>query len=154
MEGRIRHVLALSVGLAATVFVFWGLSQPGNPLFTVTPLELRSYAAMQWSVVNLLLLYSMSLAVGAYLGTFFIRGQPVSAGIVIGLFNVAVYFLWYNLALMPDPLTLGSAVWLFEAVFIVALVLTGVIIGGASGLLAWGTVLLGHEIVDLVRGSR
>lgn len=151
MNDRVRYALALAVGLVSTVLVFWNLSQPDNPLFAFTPLEARSYDAMQWSAVNLLLLYTLSLAFGTYLGTFFIRGQPVTAGVWNGLFNVAIYFVWYNVALMPNPLTLSPAVWLFELVFAVALLLTGVIVGGAGGLLAWGTVLMGREIVDAVR---
>jgi hypothetical protein len=151
MNDKVRYILALIVGLVATIVVFWNLSEPGNPLFTFIPLEARTYDAMQWSAVNLLLLYSLSLAVGTYLGTFFVRGQPVTAGIWNGLFNVAIYFVWYNLALMPNPLTLGSAVWFFELIFAMALALTGVIVGGAGGLLAWGTVLVGREIIDMVR---
>jgi len=151
VNDRIRYILALLVGLMVTVAVFWYLSQPGNPLFTVIPLEARTYDAMQWSAVNLLILYSMALAVGTYLGTFLVRGQPVTAGVWNGLFNGAVYFLWYNLALMPNPLVLGSAVWFFELIFAVALLLTGVIVGGAGGLLAWGTVLVGREIMDTIR---
>jgi hypothetical protein len=67
------------------------------------------------------------------------------------LFNVAIYFVWYNVALMPNPLVLGSAVWFFELIFAVALIMTGIIVGGAGGLLAWGTVLVGREIIDMVR---
>jgi len=151
MNDKVRYALALTVGLVSTVVVFWNLSQPGNPLFTFIPMEARTYDVMQWSVVNLLLLYSMSLAVGTYLGTFFVRGQPVTAGIWNGLFNVVIYFLWYNLALTPNPLALGAAVWFFELIFAVALILTGIIVGGAGGLLAWGTVLAGREIIDMVR---
>ncbi len=151
MSDRVRYVVAFVVGLVVTIGVFWNLSQPANPLFAFTPLEARTYDAMQWSAVNLLILYSMALAVGTYLGTFFVRGQPVMAGVWNGLLNVAVYFLWYNLALMPNPLILGSAVWFFELIFALALVLTGVIVGGAGGLLAWGTVLVGREIIEMVR---
>jgi hypothetical protein len=151
MNAKVRYVLALLVGLVVTGVVFWNLSQPGNPLFTFIALEARTYDAMQWSAVNPLLLYSMALSVGSYFGTFLVRGQPVTAGIWNGLFNVAIYFVWYNLALMPNPLVLASAVWFFELIFAVALALTGVIVGGAGGLLAWGTVLVGREIIDVVR---
>jgi hypothetical protein len=120
-------------------------------MFSLIPLEARTYDLAQGAVVNLLVLYSMAMAVGVYLGTFFVKGQPVRAGVLIGLCTSVAFFIWYNLALMPNPLILDSAWWVFELVFAVALALTAIIIGAAGALLAWGTVLVGREIMDMIR---